>query len=116
VSFLTVASIPVPVMEGQASERLEDSGADVRAVTGALRTAIAWEKRSWQVTTGLLTNAEATALKAAVALGVHVTCSGTLLGGTVTCRVQVTEGAYINVSTADGTGVMRTLNLTLRQV
>jgi hypothetical protein len=114
--FLIVAGITVPVMEGAASERPEESAVDVRAVTGALRTAVVWEKRSWSATTGLLTNAEAAALKAAVAMGAHVTCSGDMLGGSMTCRVHVTEGAYINVTTDDGTGAMRTLGLTIRQV
>lgn len=115
-ALLVIAGIIVPVMEGQAVERIDWKGQSYRAFAGNLRAMVRPEKLAWQVTTGLLTMTEATTLKAAVALAADVTCSGVGLPGAVTCEVTVGDGAYINTSAADGTGILRSLVLTLRQV
>lgn len=114
--FLSIAGIAVPVLEGQAVERLDWRGQSYRAYAGNLRAMVRPEKLAWQVTTGLLTLTEAINLKLAVASGAHVACAGIGLPGTVTCEVTVGDGAYINTGSADGTGVLRSLVLTLRQV
>jgi hypothetical protein len=116
MAFLVVASIVVPVMEDTAVERIVRIGSSNRAFAGGLRSTVRAEKREWTVSTGLLTNTETTTLKAAVDLAEQVTCSGDCLGGSVTCEVEVGDGAYVSVATTDGTGVMRSLVLTLRQV
>jgi hypothetical protein len=116
MSFLVIAGQTVPVMEGQATERIEAREAEHRAFAGNLRTAVQWEKRQWQFTTGLLTQAEQAALRAAVALGAHVACSGDALGGAVTCRVSVGDSGFVSVATTDGLGFMRAVQLVLREV
>lgn len=116
MSFVVVAALVVPVMEGQAVERVVRIGSSNRAYAGNLRSTVRAEKREWQITTGLLTITEANTLKAAVALAAQVACSGDALGGSVTCEVEVGDGAYINTTTVDGTGVLRSLVLTLREV
>lgn len=112
--FLVIAGITVPAVS--ASDEVVRIGTSGRAYAGNLRSFIRAEKREWKVETGLLTNAEATALKAAVALGAQVTCSGDALGGSVTCEVEIGQGGYISTAAADGTGVLRSLSLTIREV
>jgi hypothetical protein len=111
-----IAGITVPVLEGQAVERIDWRGESYRTFAGNLRAQVRPEKLAWQVTTGLLTLTEASAIKAAVAFAAKVSCSGVGLPGTVTCEVTVGDGAYLNLGSADGTGILRTLVLTLRQV
>jgi hypothetical protein len=115
-SFLSIAGITVPVLEGQAVERIDWRGESYRAFAGNLRAMVRPDLLAWQVTTGLMTLTEGIALKAAVASGAHVACAGVGLPGTVTCEVTVGDGAYINTGSADGTGLLRSFVLTLRQV
>ena len=116
-AFLVIAGLTVPVTEGQAVERLERAGVSDRTWNdGTLVTDILWEKRAWAVTTGMLEQADADAITAAVALGAHVTCSGNALGGSVTCQVDVGDAGYINVVSDDGKGFLRALALTIREV
>ena len=110
-----MAAITVPCMEGSAVERIIPIGTTVRAFAGNLRSAVRAEKREWQVGTHYLSNADSATLKAAVALRAQVTCSGDMLGGSVTCEVEVGDGAYPTLAN-DATGVMRTHVLTLREV
>ena len=115
--FLVIAGQTVPVAEGQAVRRVERAGVSDRAWNdGTLVTDYLWEKDAWQVTTGFLTDAEAATLRAAVALGAHVTCSGNALGGSVLCQVEIGDGAYINVVSDDGKGFLWALALTIREV
>jgi hypothetical protein len=116
MAFLIIAGITVPVLEGQAVQHVERGGSSTRAFAGNLRSQWRYEKRAWQVTTGLLTNTEDAALRTAVALAAQVTCSGDALGGSVTCEVEVADDGYTNTTTTDATGVMRSLALLLREV
>jgi hypothetical protein len=113
--FVVIAGITVPIMEGQAAEQPERGGSSDRAFAGNLITDRPWEKKAWQVTTGLLTNAESNALKAVIAFGAHVLVTG-IMALSVTAEVTWTSGAYISTSTDDGTGVLRSLVLTIREV
>lgn len=114
--FLTIAGLPVPVMEGQAVERIDWRGQSYRAFAGNSRTMVRAEKLAWAVTTGLMTASERSALELATAFKAHVACAGTGLPGTVTCEVTVSEVAEINTSAADGTGLLYLLALVLRAV
>jgi hypothetical protein len=114
--FVVIAGLVIPVMEGQAIEQIEQGGSSQRAQAGNLLSDCPWEKLTWQATTGLMTRAEVAALKAAIAFRAHVSVSGLLVGGIVTCEVTWSNGAYINTSTTDGTGILRSLVLLLRQV
>lgn len=113
---LVIAGITVPVLDGGASEQVVRIGTQQRAYAGNLLTAIRAEKREWAIASTLVTQAEANTLRAAVALGAHVACSGDMLGGAVTCSVEVREIPFTGAATTDGTGFLRTLSLTLREV
>jgi hypothetical protein len=113
---LVIAGIAVPLLEGTAVENVEQGGSSERAQAGNLLSDCPWEKLTWQATTGLLTYTEVAALKAAIAFRKQVTCSGLIPVTTVTCVVTWSNGAYINTSTTDGTGILRSLVLLLRQV
>lgn len=115
MAFLVIAGTTIPCMEGSATERIVRIGSSFRAYAGNLRSTVRAEKREWQVTTHFLSNTASAALKAAVALAAQVTCSGDLLGGSVTCEVEVGDGSYPTLAN-DATGVMRTHVLTLREV
>jgi hypothetical protein len=115
--FLVIAGLPVLIAEGQVVERVERAGVSDRTWNdGTLITDVLWEKREWAMTTSLMTQADVDTLRAAVALGAHVTCSGNALGGSVTCQVDVGDAGYINVVSGDGKGFLRALALTLREV
>lgn len=115
-AFLAIAGLSVPVLEGQAAERIDWRGESYRAFAGNRRAMVRADKLAWQVTTGLMTLTEATTLKTAVASAAHVSCVGIGLPGPVVCEVTVGDGAYLNTSSSDGSGLLRSLILTLRQV
>lgn len=115
-AFLVIAGLTVPVAEGSAVKRLERDGVNERAFGGMLRWTGTYEKRAWAVVTGLMLDADATAVETAIALGAQVACSGNALGGTVTCAVEQGDIAYVTTATVDGLGFMRTLSLLLREV
>jgi hypothetical protein len=114
--FVVIAGITVPILEGQAAEQLEQGGSSERAYAGNLLSDCPWEKNAWQVTTGFLTRSEAAILRSAIAFRAHVVCSGVMEDRTVTCEVTWSNGAYINTSTADGSGILRSFVLLLREV
>jgi hypothetical protein len=80
MAFLMVAGLVVSVAEGGASKLPPETvGSSGRAFAGNLRSTVRAEKRGWQVRTGLLTLAEASAIEDAVALRVQIACAGDLL-------------------------------------
>lgn len=115
MAFLVVSGITVPALEGSATERIVRIGSSFRAFAGNLRSTVRAEKREWQITTYPMSNTASATLKAAVDLAEQVTCSGDMLGGSVTCEVEVGDSAYPTLAN-DATGVMRTHVLTLREV
>jgi hypothetical protein len=107
----------IPVSpNGTTREPNEFVGSASRTFNGGLRTTVRAEKRVWSVATGLMTQADMDTLTAAIALAAHVACSGTALGGSVTCEVTLQRAAYVAVNAGDGNGFMRQLSLTLREV
>lgn len=111
--FLVVGGITVPVaVNGAVKKAPERIGTSERAFAGNLRTAIRAEKRAWQATTKPLSNTDAASIETAITLGAHVSCSGDLLGATVTCQVTASDGPYH----ATGASFKRVLVLTLREV
>jgi hypothetical protein len=119
MAFLVIAGITVHIARGQAVESIERIGTapGFRAYAGNLRSAVRAEKRSWKVTSTPMIAADATTLRAAVALAAQVACSGNALGGTVTCEVEVNDSPYLaTATTADGFNFRRVLALTLREV
>lgn len=97
MAWLTIAGITVDAFEDGMSQRpMERGGELVRAHAGNLRNSIRWEKRGWDFSTGFMSEAEVTTLRAAVALGAFVTVSGDFVGGaSILCEVQINEAPYI---------------------
>jgi hypothetical protein len=120
MALLTIAGITVPVAESGAIRAAPEEGASSnRTFNGNLRSTKRWSKRVWRVTTILMLSADAEAVENAVALGAQVACTGTVLGAanpTVTCEVEIADGAMPNGLSTDGLGFFRVLNLTLREV
>lgn len=99
MAFLTVAGID---LQATAVEELEAErfGSQRRAYSGALRTAIHAERRGWRVTHLEMSKANYEALRAAVALGQHVACSGDGLPAALTCSVSVNGSPYLHKGAA----------------
>lgn len=120
MDFLTIDGTPIPIAEGGATERILRAGGLSRMWLGNLRNGIRWEVSTYQVRTSLLTNAEAMLIRRLVAGGREVTCAGSIIdpaGGTLACRVLVTDGAVVTTqATDDGSHVMRTLALEVHPV
>lgn len=114
MAFLTIAGIDVPVESS--AKAIERIGTSERAFAGNLRSAVRAEKRAWTVVTTLLLNADAAAIEAAVDFAEHVTCSGDILGGSVTCEATVVDSQYASFHGGDGLGFMRALQLLVREV
>jgi hypothetical protein len=114
MSALIVAGITVPVARTGVVKRAPDRiGSASRAYAGNLRTTYRAEKRNWTIPTQLLTDTDALALEAAVALGVAVTCSGAILGGSISCEIEVQDSIYTPLTN----GVFRrTLVLAVREI
>jgi hypothetical protein len=110
--FLTIGSVvDVPVAEFKALEptRYGDAGA---TFGGGWRSMWHAEKRNWSGVLGDMTAAQVNALRAVVALGAHVTCSGSALGGSVVCTVTLAPGTYVR----DGAGYQMIASINLREV
>ena len=116
MSFLVIAGTTVKVARTSAAETIERIGTSSRAYAGNLRSTVRSEKRTWKVTTTPMIAADAATLRAAIALAAQVTCTGNMLGGSVTCEVEMTDGPYVGGNPADGNGFRRALLLTLREV
>jgi hypothetical protein len=114
-AFLVIAGLTVPVSQGNAVKRIERSGGNERTILGTLRYTGLYEKRAWSVLSGMMLDADAAAVEAAIANGAQVACSGNAIGGTVTCAVEQGDAAYVNTATVDGLGFVRTLALVLRE-
>lgn len=114
MASLTIAGITVPVARGGFTKKApERTGSSTRAYAGSLRSTWRVAKRNWQATTPPMSETDCAAVEAAVALGVQVTCAGTVLGGSVTCEVEVGDGPYVPLTNAT---FRRVLVLTLREV
>lgn len=85
--------------------------AAVRAVNGQLRGDPDWRKQAWAVTALALDDAEAVALRAAVAGGA-VAASGDRLGGAFTVRVLVGDDEAVRT----GPAIYRRLTLAIREI
>ena len=112
MAFLTITGFgTVEVSVANATqEESDEGGEDTRSFSGRLRSAIGWTKRRWSFETGWMSQANANALRAVVANGAHVVCSGDALdGANVTCRVKIKNAPY----EPDGLTFQRILSLSL---
>lgn len=92
--FIVVAGITLSAtdMTEQESELIGD---ETRSDSGKLRSAITAEKRRWSLTLLEMDEADLATLRAALALGTHVTASGDALGGSYTVRGYLRDMPYI---------------------
>lgn len=79
MAYLTINGIDVPVAEGPRVDP-DDVGTRAPAVDGQPRESIIARKRTWNVQTGMITVAAATALRAALLSGATVAVTGDWLG------------------------------------
>lgn len=114
--FLTIADIPIPVLRGQAAETVQRIGTSSRTYTGDLRSTVRAEKRTWKVTTKPLLSAVIATIRTAIANAAHVSCAGNMLGGTVTCEVEITDAPYTATKSSDGLSFLRSLVLSIVEV
>lgn len=111
--FLVVAGITVPVSPGGAQILApERVGSSARSFDGSLRTTVRDEKRGWKVRTPPRLVSSWSALKAAIANGTFVACSGDIIGATVTCEVMLGDSDLVPVPG----GFRESLTLTLREI
>lgn len=89
--------------------RMERIGSSNRAFAGNLRSTVRAEKRIWQGTTTIITQANATTVLAAIANAAQITVN--IFGvGDVTCEVEATDVPY------QVTGSHRALEFIIREV
>jgi hypothetical protein len=112
---IVIAGLTILVAEGSVVERVERRDTSYRTNGGDLRPASTREKRAWAMTTALLTIPNANALRAAVAFGAEVECSGALLGSPLIAEVEAEDTVCITAAT-DGQHLMHALALTIREV
>lgn len=112
--FLTVAGHAIEIQaEGAVRRASAVIGETARAFSGALRSTVRAEKRSWDFRSAALTPTEAATILGLIAGGVYVDCSGSALDdATISCYVTARQATY-NPSGVDHTV---TLDLSLVEV
>lgn len=108
--FLTVTGQTVPVAVGGASEEVELIGDRARAFDGTMRSTRRATKRKWQVKTAPMTTADATSLRTKLLATPPLTCSGDLLGGTVSCDAEITGVEFVAAAGTDRQAIEFTLH------
>lgn len=81
MAFLIVAGITVNVAEGGARLTTLEIGDRGRADDGTMRASTPARKRTWAVTTGIMTSTDAATLRAALIAAPTVTASGDWIAG-----------------------------------
>lgn len=95
MAFLIVAGIQLNTMSDGASQReSEPIGEATRAFGGNLRSGVRAEKRKWAFQIYFAVQADETTFRTAVANRAFVTCSGTALGGSITCQAVMGDTQY----------------------
>lgn len=96
MAWLTIAGIDLEVQVANARRAQNvEIGTRSRAFAGNMRSGMRAEFPVWEFITPPLTPAAITTLRAAIEPGKLVTCSGTMLGGSYTCAVTITEETRI---------------------
>lgn len=112
MSALVVGGVTVRVATAEETVA-EVGGESTRMFDGSLRKTLRGTKREFQITTALMTNSDAATLRTAlVTTSLPVSCSGDLLGGTVSCFPDLTSYSPVNLPD----GIYRRVSFTLRQV
>lgn len=114
MAALIIASLTMKVITSGATQReSEPIGEETRAFSGNLRSSVRAEKRKWSFECYFAFQADLDALRAAVPNRAFVTCSGTLLPSSLTCRVVIGDAPYRKRSI---TSVWRTASIELTEV
>lgn len=91
MAFLTIGGVTARV---GAFRRLEDerAGGEQRTLSGSLRGGPLWTKRAWEVESFTVSDVDAATLRAAISAYAAVNVTGDAVGGgTVSCRVRITN-------------------------
>src|SRR5947209_751550 len=93
MAILIVGGVTVPVQAPTSAQQQDEEvgGSRARMFSGLMRSTVRAFKRSWPITTRLLTATERTNVRAALRGTPPVACSGDVLGGSVNCFTQITN-------------------------
>lgn len=112
MAFLVIAGQTIDVLVDEASERTpERIGSVARAFSGGFLTQVRAEKRSWAFTALFATRAAYEALRAAIAMGAIVSCTGDALPAATDCLVEIGEAKQVE----DGANLIHLAGLVLRE-
>ena len=100
MAFLVVAGQTVPVKLGSARREREEVGQRRRTFDGSQRSTVRARKRVWHVETHPMALADATSLLAVFDGSPPFTCSGDMIGGTLSCYVF--DAAWQHLRAVDG--------------
>lgn len=100
MAYLVVGGVTVPVAaDSPPTHRLPQIGEVVRAFDGSPRSSVQAEAPEWEIRTAILTDAAANTLLA-VLRGAHpITCSGDLLGSSMSCVPTDIQTAPVHTGT-----------------
>lgn len=88
MAFLVVGGVAVPASPSDATEEIVEIGDRGRAFDGSMLASIRARKRVWTIATVPMTIAAAATLRTQL-ISTSVSCSGDLLGGSVTCFPEI---------------------------
>lgn len=97
MAFLTIAGQDIDVLtEGaRRAENIYIGSRNVRTFSGSLTSTVRSEKRQWELPTAPMLAAAVATLRGNIANNAFVTCSGTFLGGSISCSVSITQEQFI---------------------
>ena len=86
--YLTIGATDVDVAADGVSEEVQNIGDRYRAFDGTMRSTVRAYKSVWTVQTVPMARATADTLQGVLEGSQPISCSGDLLGGTVSCHVE----------------------------
>lgn len=100
MAYLVVGGVTVPVAaDSPPAHRLSQIGEVVRAFDGSPRSSVQAESPEWEIRTAVLTDAEANTLLAVLRGSHPITCSGDLLGSSMSCVPTDIQTAPVHLGT-----------------
>lgn len=98
MAILIVAGVTIPIAPTGASRQREDRVDRARAIDGTMHaTQIGTAKRSWPFTTPPITRANADTYETTLGAVAAQTCSGDILGGSVSCFTEITDWQAVQI-------------------
>lgn len=111
MAYGVVGGVTVKILRSRRVEN-EKNGGPQRTLSGTLRGGPTWSKRAWEWEVYAADDSEAGVIRAATSETAAVSCSGDIMGGTVSCRVEVTDEEWVRRDVSH----YRVISLSLREV